>query len=123
MNDINLDNLLSQKLINQRTFDKAIIGKQYIERKYNLKAIKNKEWKEIISEINQLKITEKEKNIIKENIFKQEALKYRKNRRKQNIREYESIKIIGRGSFGEIHVCRNKKTDEIVAIKKIKKEA
>ena len=123
MNELSLANLLNQKKINQRTYDKAIIGKQYIERKYNLKARKNKEWKEIMTEINQLNITEKEKNLIKENIFNQEVLKYRKNRIKQNIRDYESIKIIGRGAFGEIHVCRNKKTDEIVAIKKIKKEA
>ena len=41
---------------------------------------------------------------------------------KQTIHDYESIKIIGRGAFGEVHVCRNKKTDEIVAVKKIKKE-
>ena len=80
MNELSLANLLNQKKINQRTYDKAIIGKQYIERKYNLKARKNKEWKEIMTEINQLNITEKEKNLIKENIFNQEVLKYRKNR-------------------------------------------
>jgi len=35
---------------------------------------------------------------------------------------YESLSIIGRGAFGEVHVCRNTKTGEIVAIKKIKKD-
>ena len=35
---------------------------------------------------------------------------------------YESLSIIGRGAFGEVHVCREKKTGNIVAIKKIKKE-
>lgn len=31
------------------------------------------------------------------------------------------MKIIGRGAFGEVRVCRNKKTSEVVAIKKMKK--
>ena len=30
-------------------------------------------------------------------------------------------KIIGRGAFGEGRVCREKKTNEVVAIKKMKK--
>ena len=37
------------------------------------------------------------------------------------MHDYESLKIIGRGAFGEVRVCRRKKTDEIVAIKKMKK--
>lgn len=37
------------------------------------------------------------------------------------MHDYESLKIIGRGAFGEVRVCRNKKTDDIVAIKKMKK--
>ena len=31
------------------------------------------------------------------------------------------VEIIGRGAFGEVHVCKEKKTGNIVAIKKIKK--
>ena len=123
MYEIPLTQLLKQKKINQRTFDKVIIGKQYIERKYNLKAIKNKEWNELILKINSLCIPEQEKNFIKNNIYTQEMIKYRKSRIKQTIYNYESIKIIGRGAFGEVHVCRDKTTDEIVAIKKIKKES
>ena len=38
------------------------------------------------------------------------------------MRDYESISIIGRGGFGEVYLCREKKTGEIVAIKKIKKD-
>ena len=123
MYEIPLIQLLNQKKINQRTYDKVIIGKQYIERKYNLKAIKNVEWNEILSKINSLNIPEQEKKLIKDNIYNQETKKYRKARIKQSIRDYESLKIIGRGAFGEVHVCRNKNTEEIVAIKKIKKEA
>lgn len=37
------------------------------------------------------------------------------------MHDFEPLKIIGRGAFGEVRVCRNKKTNEIVAIKKMKK--
>ena len=50
-------------------------------------------------------------------------IKYRKSREKQSIRDYESIAIIGRGAFGEVHIYREKKTDKIYAIKKIKKRS
>ncbi len=123
MSEITLSQLLQQKKINQKTYDRAIIGKQYIERKYNLKAKKNKEWNNILLKINELNIPEEEKEMIKHNIYSQEIEKFRKARKKQSIENYESITIIGRGAFGEVHVCRDKTTDEIVAIKKIKKEA
>ena len=55
-------------------------------------------------------------------IKKSEKKKLEKNRKKLTIYNYESLHIIGKGSFGEVHVCRNKETKEIVAIKKIKKE-
>ena len=50
-----------------------------------------------------------------------ESEELRKNRKKQTKRDYESIKIICRGTFGEVNVCRVIKTEEIVFIKKIRK--
>lgn len=40
---------------------------------------------------------------------------------KVNVRHFEPYKIIGRGAFGEVRVCKKKDTDDIVAIKKMKK--
>ena len=37
------------------------------------------------------------------------------------MRDYDPLKIIGRGAFGEVRVCRDKKSREVVAIKKMKK--
>ena len=37
------------------------------------------------------------------------------------MRDFEPLKIIGRGAFGEVRVCRDRKTREVVAIKKMKK--
>ena len=42
-------------------------------------------------------------------------------RAKITVRDFDPLKIIGRGAFGEVRVCRNRKTSEVVAIKKMKK--
>ena len=120
--DVALEQLLKEHKISQRTYDKVIVAKKYIERRYNLKSMKNLEWNEIINRIDSLTICDKEKQKIKKEIYKQEMIKSRKSREKQSIRDYESLAIIGRGAFGEVHVCREKKTDKIYAIKKIKKD-
>ena len=75
-----------------------------------------------MEKINDLNIPEEEKEKVKKEIYEKEVQKYRKQREKQSIRDYESLSIIGRGAFGEVHVCREKKTGEIVAIKKIRKD-
>ena len=113
-----LEELLKSRKISQRTFDRVTVAKEYIERKYNLKSIINTKWNELIEKIKKLNISEKEKNKIINEINQQESQKFRKNREKQSIYDYESLAIIGRGAFGEVHVCREIKTGNIYAIKK-----
>ena len=122
MNRESLDCLLKNKKISQRTYDRVTVAKEYIERKYNLKSIMNTKWNKAIEKISTLNINENEKNKIINEINCHEIKKFRKNREKQSVHEYESISIIGRGAFGEVHVCREIKTGNIYAIKKIKKE-
>ena len=119
---VDLMKLLKSKTISQRTYDKVIIAKQIIERKYNLKNIKNLEMNSIFSKIESLNVSTQKKDQIRQEILSQEAAKYRKLREKQSIRDYTSLAIIGRGAFGEVHVCREKKTGQIVAVKKIRKD-
>ena len=121
-NDENLEELLRRNKISQKTYDKVKIAKNYIQRKYNLQTIKNLEWNGIIEKINSLRIPEEDIERVKKEIYEKELTKYRKKREKQSIYNYESLSIIGRGEFGEVHVCRERKTGKIVAIKKIKKE-
>ena len=119
---LSLEELLKLKAISQRTYDKVKIAKQIIEIKYNLKSIQTTEWSYILEKINSLDLKEEEKEKIKKDIFTQESSKYRFLREKQTIRNYESLAIIGRGAFGEVHVCRDKSNGDIVAVKKIKKD-
>ena len=122
INKVDLDKLLKSKKISQSTYDKVTIAKQIIEQKYNLKNIKNTEMNQIFSKIDSLNISQSQKEQIKQEIHSQESAKYRKLREKQSIRDYTSLAIIGRGAFGEVHVCREKKTGQIVAVKKIRKD-
>ena len=119
---IPLETLLKNKKINQRTFDKVKIAKEYIERKYNLKMAKSNEINSVIEKINSLEISDDDKLKLLSELRHAESEDLRKKLQKQTIRDYESIKIIGRGAFGEVHVCKVIKTGEIVAIKKIRKE-
>ena len=34
---------------------------------------------------------------------------------------FEPLRVIGKGAFGEVRVCRIKETSEVVAVKKLKK--
>ena len=119
---LGLEELLKAKKISQKTFDRVTVAKEYIERKYNLKSIINTKWNDVIEKIHKLNINEKDKIKIINEINHLEGQKMRKNREKQTIRDYESLSIIGRGAFGEVHVCREKATQKIYAIKKMKKE-
>ena len=42
-------------------------------------------------------------------------------RTKMSIRDFLPVKIIGKGAFGEVRLVRNKKTGEVLAMKKMKK--
>ena len=120
--EIPLETLLKNKRISQNTFDKVKIAKQYIERKYNLKSIKNTEYNAILEKINSLEVSDDEKLKILSEMRHLESEDLRKGRQKLTIRDYESIAIIGRGAFGEVHVCKEIKTGKIVAVKKIRKD-
>jgi len=38
------------------------------------------------------------------------------------IYDFEPLTIVGKGAFGEVRICRDKETGELLAIKKMKKE-
>lgn len=59
--------------------------------------------------------------MIKQDILHKEASQLREQRNKPSFQDYESIKTIGRGAFGEVRLCRHRETDEPVAIKRMKK--
>lgn len=116
-----LDTLLLEKKITKRTYQRVINAKKYIERKYNMIKIKKLQSQLINQKIINSDLSSAQKEEIKNAILNRERLRNRKLLERQSIRDYNHIKIIGKGSFGEVHVCQSNKTGEVVAIKKIKK--
>jgi serine/threonine kinase 38 len=118
--------LYREKLITMKTYERVKIAKSYIEKKYKLKKQdeeeKKKEWEAITKKLEDAKFSKPESDVIKQNILKYEAENLRYARKKNSIYQFESLKIIGRGAFGEVRVCKVKDTGEIVAVKKMKKE-
>ena len=72
--------------------------------------------------LNERNITKNVIESIKREILHKEAISLRLKRAKMTIKEFEPLSIIGKGAFGEVRICRYKYTNEIVAIKKLKKQ-
>mgnify|MGYP002625252221 FL=1 len=72
--------------------------------------------------MNELNIPEEEASKIKEEILHKEGENLRKKRQKISIFDFVPIKIIGKGAFGEVRVCKYIPTGDVVAIKKMKKD-
>ena len=108
------------------TYERVKVAKEYIEKKYRLKKEeeqeKKKDWEEIMTRMTQLNLAEDEAAKIKEEILHKEGENLRKKRKKISIFDFEPLKIIGKGAFGEVRVCRYIPNNTIVAIKKMKKE-
>lgn len=108
-----------------KTYERVKIAKNYIENKYKIKKAdeenKKKEWEEIYTKLDRLNLDIEDKSTFKELILQEEAKFIRESRKKITIFQFEPLKIIGRGAFGEVRLCRDKETNEIVAVKKMKK--
>jgi serine/threonine kinase 38 len=111
--------------INVVTIDKVRIGKSIIERKYLQKEtqyMKNaKLYNTIINYFNNISnLSENEKEEIKNKIFLKISQCYRISRQKITKSRFEILRIIGKGGFGNVKLCKDKITNEIYAMKKIK---
>ena len=80
------------------------------------------DWDSIIKRMAELNIPEDQASKIKEEILHKEGENLRKKRQKISIFDFTPIKIIGKGAFGEVRLCKYIPTGDIVAIKKMKKE-
>ena len=76
----------------------------------------------MIKTLDELNLKDEQKKELKKRFLHIQAQQMRQARKKMTIREFEPLTIIGRGAFGEVRVCRQISTGDIVAIKKMRKE-
>ena len=121
-----LAQLVKQNKITNVTQNRVLIAKNYIEKKYHMKKqeelIKKKDWDLFNKKLEELKLSNEEKETIRKDVLHKEGEFLRLTRKKISIREFESLNIIGRGAFGEVRVCRHKESGDIVAVKKMRKQ-
>lgn len=68
-----------------------------------------------------LGLSNTEQEHIKRQINHEEAKLLREERRKISIFDFKSIRVVGKGAFGEVRLCKWNKNAEPVAIKRLKK--
>lgn len=107
--------LVRQELqISSQTREKAEVAKAFIEDRYAHKKAEEKQRKEAFDNLVQVMSDQgvplTDQQLVKNQIMHMEAEKKRQQRQKQSVREYEPVKIIGRGAFGEVRLCRIIKT-------------
>ena len=107
------------------TRDKAQAAKDYIERKYS-KLKKNEQartedWEELKKTMEDLNLSTTEQDLIRQKILHREAELMRQRRQKVTVFDFDPVKIIGKGAFGEVRVVRYKPTGEVFAMKKLNK--
>ena len=116
---------LGKDQVSSNTRDKAQAAKDYIEKKYSkLKQTESErqvEWQELQKMMTEMNLSGLEQEQIKQEILHREAEYLRKKRQKITVFDFESIKVIGKGAFGEVRVVRHKQTAEIMAMKKLNK--
>ena len=69
-----------------------------------------------------LNIDAHQRDTIKEQIIAEESKQLRALRTKPQLSDYESIKVIGKGAFGEVRLCRCRASNTPVAIKRMRKD-
>lgn len=95
--------------------------KEYIEYRYNgigmSRDARRKEWFELEEEMKNLGLTETEKEekreVLKTAIRRQSRLA----RKRITIADFELLKIIGKGAFGQVRLVKRKDTGELLAMK------
>jgi serine/threonine kinase 38 len=119
-----LDILVKREIISSSTAEKVKIFKSIIEHKYfklkEREIEKKKNWDKIEQYLSTIiSLTEEEKDEIKFMAKLKENQLYRLIRKRLSIDNFEIIKQIGRGGFGEVNICRYKENGKIYAMKKI----
>lgn len=71
--------------------------------------------------MNELNLNSQEQILIREEILHTEAGQMREKRKTVSVFDFISLKIIGKGAFGEVRLVRHRHTQEVLALKKMKK--
>ncbi len=107
--------------------EKADRLKEMLEGKYN----RQKQQTENIArcrvqlemKMEQMNLNDSQKKIYREELYKREAITLKEGVKRLVSEDFQPLRIIGRGAFGEVRLARKIDTGELFAIKSMRKEA
>eukprot|EP00271_Cylindrocystis_brebissonii_P021593 TRINITY_DN780_c0_g1_i2.p1 TRINITY_DN780_c0_g1~~TRINITY_DN780_c0_g1_i2.p1 ORF type:complete len:443 (-),score=97.24 TRINITY_DN780_c0_g1_i2:1242-2570(-) len=107
------------------TRQKVAAAKSYIEQHYKtqMKSLQERKERRYILErkLQEEDLPEDQQSSILKDLERKETEYMRLQRHKMGPDDFELLTIIGRGAFGEVRLCREKKTENVYAMKKLKK--
>lgn len=107
------------------TKQKVAAAKQYIENHYKeqMKNLQERKERRTILEkkLADAEVSEEDQSNLLKFLEKKETEYMRLQRAKMGVDDFELLTMIGKGAFGEVRVCREKTTDHVYAMKKLKK--
>eukprot|EP00026_Physarum_polycephalum_P003932 Phypoly_transcript_03949.p1 GENE.Phypoly_transcript_03949~~Phypoly_transcript_03949.p1 ORF type:complete len:518 (+),score=108.34 Phypoly_transcript_03949:623-2176(+) len=110
----------------KQTMDRSLAAKMYIEQYYTtlLQNARERGDRRLTLEkkMENMKLTNKEQSDLRKELDKKETEYMRFKRRKLTPTDFETIKIIGRGAFGEVRLVKMKEGGELFAMKKLVKD-
>lgn len=111
--------------VSKATREKVEAAKNFIEQRYakmiHLEQQKRDYWEQLNQKMQALGMTTLEQQEVKKQISHEEAKQLRQDRKKISIYDFKPMKIIGKGAFGEVRLCKWSKSTDPVAVKKLKK--
>ncbi|KAG5554302.1 hypothetical protein RHGRI_011983 [Rhododendron griersonianum] len=115
----------SEEAPSNATKQKVAAAKQYIEKHYKEQMKSLEERKErrnmLEKKLADAEVSEEEQNNLLKYLEKKETEYMRIQRHKMGADDFEPLTMIGKGAFGEVRVCKEKKTGHVYAMKKLKK--
>jgi len=105
--------------------DRRVVLKQSIEARYTrvnkLKEDREARRNTLQQKLAEMKVQPEQHNLAMEWHSQQETKHLRSSRQKLTVDDFEQLEIIGRGAFGEVRLCRQRSTEAIFAMKKLRK--
>ncbi|CAJ2651814.1 serine/threonine-protein kinase tricornered-like [Trifolium pratense] len=116
---------VDEALLSDVTKQKVAAAKQYIENHYKeqMKNLQERKERRTILEkkLADADVSEEDQSNLLKFLEKKETEYMRLQRAKMGVDDFELLTMIGKGAFGEVRVCREKTTDHVYAMKKLKK--
>lgn len=108
------------------TIDRSVATKYYLEQKVNqLQSFQEarKERRERLEEmLRNSDLTEEEQEVFRKDFAERESRYTREQRAKLSVKDFVTVKVIGRGGFAQVRLVKKKDTGQVYAMKILRKD-